>query len=116
MRKNKTLWLSLINYIPLALGLATVFLFREIFMIFPLLQIPVLVLDICLTSGKGQFGIVSSNFAASTIIYLVLSGIIHDNVCFNNGVLILLGNEATWMLFPVWIIAILTALIFKKSN
>lgn len=116
MTKRKKLITILMNYTPLIIGLATVFFHKFIFgVLFPVLQIAVLVLDIVLTHNRRQFGLLAANFAVSTALYLVSSFLIYHYCELTESVVLLIGYEFTWILVPIWIFVIVFCFALKNS-
>lgn len=115
--KRRQIILVLVDFAPLTIGLATVFFYKDIFaVLFPVLQIAVFVLDIVLSHGRAQFIPLAISFAVSTALYLLFNYLIYNANITRDNVVFLFGYELTWILVPIWIIAIVFCFAFKKSN
>jgi hypothetical protein len=116
--KRRQTILVLVNFAPLIIGLATVFFYKDIFaVLFPVLQFAVFVLDIALSHGRAQFIPLAISFAVSTAPYLLSNYLIYtSHIIAKDNVVFLFGYELTWILVPIWIIAIVFCFAFKKSN
>ena len=116
--KRMQIILVLVNFAPLIVGLATVYFYKDIFaVLFPIMQIAVFVLDIVLSHGRAQFIPLAISFAVSTALYLLSNYLIYtSHIITKDNVVFLIGYEFTWILVPIWIIAIVFCFAFKKSN
>ena len=116
--KKRQIILISANFTPLIIGLATVSFCKDIFaVLFPVLQIAVFVLDIVLSHGRARFIPLVVSFAVSTALYLLINYLIYNAYILSpdNGNL-LLGYEATWILVPIWLLAIVFCFAIKKDD
>lgn len=112
--KHRSVTVGIANFIPIILCVAAGFLFREAFILFPILQIVILVVNLCLARTRLEYGAFAACFSGATALYLISNALIYRSCNLSNSIIILLGYELTWLLVIPWAIAIVAVFIFKK--